>query len=330
MNTSRRHGKDWKAQTLSTTGEKCKVTVGVTCYNNGDNIGHLIADLQRQVFKTGGGATEIIVVASGCTDNTVSEVRERSARDKRIRLIVEQHRNGKPSAINKILRAMAGDILVLVSGDIRLSDEYFIENILSHFSSGADVVSCRPLPVNGTDTTEGYIGRLIWNLHDRTLMAQITNGLQRQAGEAFAIRREVAEEIPPNVINDDAYLVLKAQLAGAKFVYAREITVRNRTPDRIQDILLQRARIIRGHRQLRDAIGTSPSALDVLIFKRPLIVTDVLIQEIKEQITERRLRILCFLQLIALELAAHLLSGMWNFSHLWPTAESAKWDREAV
>ena len=302
----------------------------MTCYNNGDNIGHLIADLQRQVLKTGGGATEIIVVASGCTDNTVSEVRERSTHDKKIRLIVEQHRNGKPTAINKILQAMAGDILVLVSGDIRLPDEHFIENILSHFSSGADVVGCRPLPVNGTDTTEGYIGRLIWNLHDRTLMAQVGNGLKKQAGEAFAIRREVAEEIPPDVINDDAYLVLKAQLAGGRFAYAREITVRNRTPDKVQDILMQRARIVRGHKQLRHSIGTSPSALDVLIFKQPLIVADVLIQEIKEQITERRLRILCFLELIALELAAHLLSGMWNFSHLWPTAESAKWDREAA
>ena len=315
---------------MSTTGEKCKVTVGVTCYNNGDNIGHLIADLQRQVLKTSGGATEIIVVASGCTDNTVSEVRERSTHDKKIRLIVEQHRNGKPTAINKILQAMAGDILVLVSGDIRVSNENFIEDILSHFSSGADVVGCRPLPVNGTDTTEGYIGRLIWNLHDRTLMAQVENGLKKQAGEAFAIRREVAEEIPPDVINDDAYLVLKAQLAGGRFAYAREITVRNRTPDKVQDILMQRARIVRGHKQLRHSIGTSPSALDVLIFKQPLIVADVLIQEIKEQITERRLRILCFLELIALELAAHLLSGMWNFSHLWPTAESAKWDREAA
>jgi cellulose synthase/poly-beta-1,6-N-acetylglucosamine synthase-like glycosyltransferase len=315
---------------LSTTNEKCKVTVGVTCYNNGDNIGHLITDLQCQVFKTGGGAMEIIVIASGCTDNTISEVRERSTRDKRIRLIVEQHRNGKPTAINKILQAMTGDILVLVSGDIRLSNEHFIENILSHFSSGADVVGCRPLPANGTDTTEGYIGRLIWNLHDRTLMAQVENELKKQAGEAFAIRREVAEEIPPDVINDDAYLVLKAQLAGGRFVYAREITVWNRTPDKVQDILMQRARIIRGHKQLRHSIGTSPSALDVLIFKQPLIVADVLIQEIKEQIAERRLRILCFLQLIALELAAHLLSGMWNFSHLWPTAESAKWDKEAA
>jgi poly-beta-1,6-N-acetyl-D-glucosamine synthase len=315
-----------KDATLNMASKNFVVTVGVTCFNNGDNIGHLVADLQRQISKTGGQTTEIIVVASGCTDTTVSEVRKRSVRDKRIHLVVEPHRDGKPSAINQILQSMTGNILVLLSGDIRMSDEHFIEKILSHFC-GADVVGCRPLPSNGTDTREGYIGRLIWNLHDRTLMAQIANGLNKQAGEAFAIRREAVEEIPSNVINDDAYLVLKAQLAGHKFVYAREITVQNRTPDRMRDILLQRARIIRGHRQLRHAIGVSPSVLDILIFRRPLIVADVLVNEIKEQIMERRLRILCFLQLVALELAAHLLSRTWNSSHLWPTAESAKWDR---
>lgn len=307
-----------------------KVTVGVTCYNNDDNIGHLISDLKHQILKLDESLTEIIVVASGCTDDTVSEVREQSALDKRIQLVVEQHRNGKPSAINKILKTMTGDILILISGDIRLADEHFIESILSHFSVGADVVGCRPLPANGTDTASGYIGRLIWNLHDRTLMAQMTNGMKKQAGEAFAIRRKAAEEIPPDVINDDAYLVLRAQLAGGKCVYAREIVVQNRTPDRIQDILLQRARIIRGHKQLRDTIGTSPSALDILIFKRPRIVADVLIQEIREQIRRRSLRIVCFLQLFALELAAHLLSTVWNSSHRWPTAESAKWNWEAL
>ena len=72
------------------------------------------------------------------------------------------------------------------------------------------------MPVNGTKTAAGYIGSLMWNLHDRTLMAQVKNGLYKQAGEAFAIRRDAAEEIPSNIINDDAYLVLKAQIAGTK------------------------------------------------------------------------------------------------------------------
>ncbi len=142
--------------------------------------------------------------------------------DPRIHLIIESHRLGKPSAINKILRGMSGEILVLLSGDIRLPNSRFVDALASHFKDGVGVVGCRPVPINKVDTKGGYIGHLMWNLHDRTLEAQIQNGLRMQAGEAFAISRQAAEYVPLNVINDDAYLVLRAQLKGHKFVYARE------------------------------------------------------------------------------------------------------------
>jgi biofilm PGA synthesis N-glycosyltransferase PgaC len=304
------------------------VSVGVTCHNNGDNIGRLLADIEGQVLKTGIVIADVIVVASGCTDDTIPEIRRWASHDLRIHLIVEDRRNGKPSAINKILQTMSGDVLVLLSGDVRLSDIRFVDRLVAYCANGTSIVGCRPLPVNGTKSREGYIGSLLWNLHDRTLMAQVENGLYKQAGEAFAIRRDATEEIPPSIINDDAYLVVKAQMSGHKFAYAREVVVRNRTPDRIRDILLQRARIIRGHQQLREMIGTSPSVLDILIFRQPLIVANVITQEVKEQIARRKLRALCFLQLIVLELAAHLLARMWNSSPVWPIAESARWNRE--
>lgn len=306
------------------------ISVGVTCHNNGDNISSLLSDIQNQVLKTDSEITDLLVVASGCTDGTISQVLEKSSHDPRIHLIIEDRRYGKPSAINKILKTMTGDVLVLLSGDIRLSNAHFVSDLVSHCANGTGVAGCRPVPVNGTGTRAAYIGSLLWKLHDRTLMAQLENGLYKQAGEAFAIRRDAAGEIPPNIINDDAYLVLRAQIAGHKFAYARDIVVRNRTPERIHDILLQRARIIRGHRQLKEMIGTSPSVLDTLVFKRPLIVARVLIQEIRDQIAKRTLRTLGFLQLIALELAADLLSRIGNFSHVWPTAESAKWNREGT
>ena len=307
-----------------------KISVGVTCYNNGDNIDHLLTDIEEQVFTNREGITEIIVVASGCTDETVTTVRQFQAVDPRIRLIVEGERCGKPSAINKITRAMSGDVLVLLSGDVRLFDTGFVEGLVKHCTDGTSIVGCRPVPVNGINAKGGYIGHLIWDLHDKTLMAQIAYGMYRQAGEAFAIRRNGLEVIPPNVINDDAYLVLKAQMTGRKFAYAREITVQNRTPERIQDLLLQRRRIICGHRQLKGIMGESPNVLYSLVLRRPLVAANVVVQEIREQISRGTFRVLWILELVALELAAHLLARIWDPSNLWPTAESAKWPREGT
>ena len=308
--------------------EETEISIGITCHNNGDNIDHLLNDIECQTFTAEGHIRDITVVASGCADNTVLSVRRFSKRDSRIHLIIENHRKGKPSAINKILERMSGEVLVLLSGDVRLPNAHFVDALTSRFADGVGVVGCRPVPINDIRTKGGYIGHLMWNLHDRTIEAQIRNGLRMQAGEAFAITRQAAENVPLDVINDDAYLVLRAQLKGHKFAYARETTVLNRTPENLRDVLLQRARIIRGHLQLKQMIGVSPSVLDTLIFRRPLIVARVVIQETKNQLEEGRLRIHWFSELVVLELTAHLLSRIWSSAALWPTAKSAKWSQQ--
>lgn len=48
------------------------VSIGVTCYNNGENIGHLLKDIERQVLNGDNRIADTIVVASGCTDNTIA------------------------------------------------------------------------------------------------------------------------------------------------------------------------------------------------------------------------------------------------------------------
>ena len=60
---------------------------------------------------------EIIVVASACTDRTVPIVREYMAQDDRVKLIEQERREGKTSAVNLFLQAAQSTICVLESGD---------------------------------------------------------------------------------------------------------------------------------------------------------------------------------------------------------------------
>ena len=48
--------------------------------------------------------TEIIVIASGCTDDTESIVQSWAERDRRISLVVEPRREGKAAAVNRFLK----------------------------------------------------------------------------------------------------------------------------------------------------------------------------------------------------------------------------------
>ncbi len=76
---------------------KLRCSVGVTAYNEETNIGPLLdALLNQHLHDT--EITEIIVVASGCTDNTVPIIERIAAENPTIKLIVQPKREGKTVA----------------------------------------------------------------------------------------------------------------------------------------------------------------------------------------------------------------------------------------
>src|SRR6266581_1313649 len=75
---------------------------------------------------------EIIVVASGCTDRTVLIVAEIALQDPRVRLCIQEKREGKASAINLFLKQATSPVLVLIGADV-IPEESAIENLCSPF-----------------------------------------------------------------------------------------------------------------------------------------------------------------------------------------------------
>ena len=79
------------------------VGVGIMAYNEARNIRALLEALIAQRTRCC-RLSEIVVVASGCTDDTESIVQEVARRDPRIRLLSQPKREGKARAINLYLR----------------------------------------------------------------------------------------------------------------------------------------------------------------------------------------------------------------------------------
>jgi glycosyltransferase involved in cell wall biosynthesis len=71
----------------------------VTAHNEERNIRKLLRSLLGQKVEPH-VLGEVVVVASGCTDGTTAEVEELAKVDTRLRLIVQDTRLGKASAIN--------------------------------------------------------------------------------------------------------------------------------------------------------------------------------------------------------------------------------------
>ncbi len=228
-------------------------SLGIMAHNEAANIGRLLARVAASRLEHVRVA-EIIVVASGCTDDTEAIVREAAAADPRIRLISQPTREGKASAMNLFLRDAACDVLILSSADL-LPSEDAIERLVSPFADPeVGMTACRPEPVNDPATFMGFAAHLLWDLHHQM------NLVGFKAGEMIAFRK-VFTRIPPHTAVDEASVepLIRGQGYGVRYV--PEAVVYNKGPETVPDFLRQRRRIYAGHLEMQAALGYSVSTM---------------------------------------------------------------------
>jgi glycosyltransferase involved in cell wall biosynthesis len=131
-------------------------SVGVMAYNEEANIADAITSILGQELSTRRIA-DLIVVASGCQDRTCDIVADIARHDQRVRLIEQERREGKASAINLFISAAHSPVLVMVSADVLVERGTF-DALLRHFDDPAvGMVGGHPTPVNSDAT--GLPGR---------------------------------------------------------------------------------------------------------------------------------------------------------------------------
>ena len=228
-------------------------SLGIMAHNEAANIGRLLARVAASRLERVRVA-EIIVVASGCTDDTEAIVRAAAAADPRIRLISQPTRQGKASAMNLFLRDAACDVLVLSSADL-LPSEDAIERLVSPFADPeVGMTACRPEPVNDPATFMGFAAHLLWDLHHQMNLEGF------KAGEMIAFRK-VFTRIPPHTAVDEASVepLIRGQGFGVRYV--PDAVVYSKGPETVNDFLRQRRRIYAGHLEMQAALGYSVSTM---------------------------------------------------------------------
>lgn len=228
-------------------------SMGIMAYNEEANIGRLLEAVMTQKLKEV-ALTEIVVVASGCTDNTEAVVLEWTKRDARIRLISQEKRMGKASAINDYLPKAQEKILVLCSADL-LPEPEAIERLVVPFADPeVGMTSSRPVPVNDASQFMGYAAHMLWGLH------HAINVKSFKAGEMIAIRK-IFERIPYHTAVDEASMEPVIRGQGYQAHYVPTAIVYNKGPETLADFLRQRRRIYAGHLAVRDTLGYNVSTM---------------------------------------------------------------------
>lgn len=230
-----------------------RCSVGVTAYNEEANIGRLLDALLNQHLHDV-EISEIIVVASGCTDNTIPIVESIAAREPRVKLFTQPKREGKTAAINLFLSNATKEICVLESGDT-LPHEDAVEHLVRMFADPTvGMTGAHKIPVNTPDHLVGLFTHLRLRL-EHQLCLEIP-----RLGEMIAFRK-VFDRIPPDVAMDEAFVEALVVQRGMQVRYAPDAVVYNTGPDTVSDWVRQRRRNHAGHLYLKSKYGYAVSSI---------------------------------------------------------------------
>lgn len=216
-----------------------KCSWGIFAYNEEKNIGQLLQAVENQDLNQI-SIEEVIVVSSNSTDRTDDIIREFASKNPKIKLIVQEERKGKSSAINLFLKEAKGDVLIIESGDTIPAKNTVEKLVLPFLDKKIGMTGGRPEPINNPRSFIGFAVCMLWRLHHK--MAMISPKL----GEMVAFRN-IVKEIPEHSPVDEASIEAIIRNDNLEKKYVPEAIIHNKGPENISDFLKQRRRIYAGH-----------------------------------------------------------------------------------
>lgn len=238
-------------------------SVGIMAYNEAGNIARAIESVLTQPL-TNATINEVIVVASGCTDNTVAIVSQLAETESRIQLIVQERREGKASAINLFLAAARAEILIMASADVIIKPGSLDALIRPLRDPTVGMVGAHPIPVNDQSTFLGFAVHMLWRLHDRIARES------PKLGEVVAFRN-IVPSIPRDTAVDEISIQAIISQLEYRLVYEPHAIVYNRGPATISDYLRQRRRINSGHLRIHQQQRYAAPTMSVTRITRALL-----------------------------------------------------------
>lgn len=203
-----------------------------------------LRSLTAQVLN-GKELLEMLVISSGSTDRTDELVLEYSRNvDRRVRLIRQEKREGKNSAVNAFAEAASGEVLFLANADnVMLPDTFDL--MAEHFRDpGTGMVGGHPVPVNDRDTFMGFAVHMLWDMHHQLSI------IQPKVGEIVAFRN-LGIRIPTGMGSDEDLVRREMETKGYEIRYEPNAIVYNRGPATVRDFFIQRTRVNIGERYMK-------------------------------------------------------------------------------
>jgi len=229
--------------------------IGVLVHNEEPNIERCL----RAILDEDGGPARVesvLVVASGCTDQTELIVRRIAAQDARVRVVVEPERSGKASALNQLLIQTSEPFVVVLGGDVVFTPGSLARLLEPLQDPSVGMTGARPVPTNARAGLVGHAVNILWDVHHEV------SQFRPKLGEAVAFRR-VLQEIDRATLVDEALIEHLVLGQGLRLEYVPTAIVRNHGPETVREFISQRKRVYVGHLALSSATGYRVSSMNI-------------------------------------------------------------------
>jgi biofilm PGA synthesis N-glycosyltransferase PgaC len=274
------------------------VSIVVPAYNESANIRRLLTSLLQQRTQVA-RIVEVVVIASGCTDDTAEVARAFGMGRPGMHVHVQERREGKVAAINAYLkmRDPRADIVVVSSADLDVAPDV-VEKMVVFLRDHPDVgmVGGRPVPNNEDGTLVARMGKIVWELHHRVSL-QVP-----KMGEIVAFRASLVEYVSELSVVDEASIEDIVRAKGYQLGYVPDAIVTNHSAERLGEFFEMRRRYARGHYWLQFAFGYEVATLD------PSVIVKAVIDTARD---EDRFGKLALAAAVGVEIAARAL-GFWD------------------
>ena len=153
-----------------------KISVIVYCYNEEESLPLFYEEMSKVMAEMSQNDFELIFVNDGSRDNTLKEIKELRAKDKRVRYISFSRNFGKEAAMKAGLDYSTGDYVTLMDADLQDPPKMLLEMLNILEKEHYDCVGTRRVTRKGEPVIRSFFARKFYKIINKMSKVEMVDG----------------------------------------------------------------------------------------------------------------------------------------------------------
>lgn len=153
-----------------------KISVIVSCYNEEESLPLFYEEMSKVMDEISQNDFELIFVNDGSRDNTLKEIKELRAKDKRVRYISFSRNFGKEAAMKAGLDYSTGDYVTLMDADLQDPPKMLPEMLNILEKEHYDCVGTRRVTRKGEPVIRSFFARKFYKIINKMSKVEMVDG----------------------------------------------------------------------------------------------------------------------------------------------------------